>query len=233
MAHPSLADEFTANRERARWHDRALWFVREKRDRMAGSVPEWEVLREHASAIKQHTLSKLSEYLEQFEANATRLGAVVHWAADADEHNQIVLQILQQHRVRRLVKSKSMLTEECHLNPFLEQHGIEVVDTDLGERIVQLREERPSHIVLPAIHLKKEDVGQCFHEHLGTDAGASDPKYLTEAARGHLRDKFLQAEAGLTGVNFAIAETGGIVVCTNEGNADLGASLPGLHIACM
>jgi L-lactate dehydrogenase complex protein LldF len=233
MAHAALASEFTANRERARWHDRALWFVREKRDRMAWSVPEWEVLREQASAIKQHTLSRLSEYLEQFEASAIRLGAVVHWAADADEHNQIVLQILQQHRVRRLVKSKSMLTEECHLNPYLERHGIEVVDTDLGERIVQLREERPSHIVLPAIHLKKEDVGQCFHEHLGTDAGASDPEYLTEAARGHLRDKFLQAEAGLTGVNFAIAETGGIVVCTNEGNADLGVSLPNLHVACM
>ncbi|MFN5436665.1 MAG: LUD domain-containing protein, partial [Planctomyces sp.] len=105
--------------------------------------------------------------------------------------------------------------------------------TDLGERIVQLREEPPSHIVLPAIHIKKEEVGECFHEHLGTEQGASDPKYLTEAARGHLRSCFCEADAGLTGVNFAIAETGGIVICTNEGNADLGIGLPKIHIACM
>lgn len=233
MPHATLAHDFVANRERAEWHDKALWFVREKRDRMASSVPEWELLRETASAIKQHTLSQMAAYLEQFESNAQKLGVVVHWAADAHEHNEIVLGILQRHGVRRLVKSKSMLTEECHLNPYLEQRGIEVVDTDLGERIVQLRKEGPSHIVLPAIHIRKEEVGECFHEHLGTDKGASDPKYLTEAARGHLRERFLKADAGLTGVNFAIAETGGFVVCTNEGNADLGVSLPKLHIACM
>jgi L-lactate dehydrogenase complex protein LldF len=161
------------------------------------------------------------------------LGAVVHWAADGDEHNEIVGKLLAEHGARRVVKSKSMLTEECHLNPFLERQGIEVVDTDLGERIVQLREETPSHIVLPAIHIKKEEVGKLFHEHLGTPAGLSDPQQLTEAARQHLREKFLAADAGITGVNFAIAETGGFVVCTNEGNADLGASLPKLHIACM
>jgi len=135
--------------------------------------------------------------------------------------------------VTRLVKSKSMLTEECHLNPYLIAHGIEVVDTDLGERIVQLAKEPPSHIVMPAIHKKKEEIGDLFHDKLGTPAGLSDPTKLTEAARGHLREKFLAAQAGLTGVNFAIAETGGFVVCTNEGNADLGASLPPLHVACM
>ncbi|MCA9062273.1 MAG: lactate utilization protein [Planctomycetaceae bacterium] len=233
MAHPTLAEKFVANSERAHWHDRALWFVREKRDRMASSVPEWEQLRARASAIKMHTMSRLADYLEEFEVNAKQLGVHVHWAADAKEHNQIVLQILQSHSVRKIVKSKSMLTEECHLNPFLEEHGFEVVDTDLGERIVQLRNEPPSHIVLPAIHIRKEEVGECFHEHLGTKAGASDPAYLTEAARGHLRERFCSADAGITGVNFAIAETGGFVVCTNEGNADLGVSLPDLHIACM
>ena len=149
------------------------------------------------------------------------------------EHNAIVLDILRRHGTLRIVKSKSMLTEECGLNHFLEDNGIEVVDTDLGERIVQLRQETPSHIVLPAIHIKKEEVGETFHEHLGTDQGASDPQYLTEAARGHLRDKFISGEVGITGVNFAIAETGGLVVCTNEGNADLGVSLPRVHIACM
>lgn len=200
---------------------------------MANSVPEWELLRETASAIKRHTQSRMAEYLEQFEANATKNGIVVHWAADAHEHNEIVLSLLKRHDVKRLVKSKSMLTEECHLNPYLEEHGIEVVDTDLGERIVQLRKESPSHIVLPAIHIRKEEVGECFHEHLGTEKGASDPNYLTEAARHHLRERFCRADAGLTGVNFAIAETGGIVICTNEGNADLGVGLPRLHIACM
>jgi L-lactate dehydrogenase complex protein LldF len=115
----------------------------------------------------------------------------------------------------------------------LERHGIEVVDTDLGEWIVQLRGEPPSHIVLPAIHIKKEEVGELFHEKIGTTKGATDPTYLAHAARGKLRENFLAAQAGITGVNFAIAETGGFVVCTNEGNADLGASLPKIHIACM
>jgi L-lactate dehydrogenase complex protein LldF len=231
--HPSNAREFTRDDARAHWHDQALWFVRVKRDRMAQSLPEWETVRERASAIKAHTISHLADYLEQFEREATKRGAVVHWAANAAEHNEIVHSILARHGVKRVAKSKSMLTEECHLNPFLERQGIEVVDTDLGEWIVQLRGEAPSHIVLPAIHIKKEEVGELFHEKLGTEAGATDPKYLTEAARQRLRDVFLSCDAGITGVNFAIAETGGFVVCTNEGNADLGASLPKLHIACM
>jgi L-lactate dehydrogenase complex protein LldF len=233
IKHPDAAAEFVANEPRAHWHDQALWFVRVKRDRAARSLPEWETLRETASRIKAHTVSRLADYLEEFERNATKLGAVVHWARTGDEHNAIILDLLQKRGVKKVVKSKSMLTEECHLNPFLEQHGIEVVDTDLGERIVQLAHEPPSHIVLPAIHKKKEEVGEIFHEFLGTEKGASDPQYLAEAARQHLREKFLAADAGLTGVNFAIAETGGFVVCTNEGNADLGVSLPKLHIACM
>lgn len=231
--HPTAARDFVTDGERSHWHDQALWFVRHKRDKQAQSVAEWEYLRSLASQIKTHTIAKLDQYLEQFEQNATSLGATVHWAADAEEHNRIVLDILRRHDTQRIVKSKSMLTEECGLNPFLEANGIEVVDTDLGERIVQLRDEPPSHIVLPAIHIKKEEVGETFHQHLGTEAGASDPKYLTEAARQHLRDKFLDGQVGITGVNFAIAETGGFVVCTNEGNADLGASLPPVHIACM
>jgi len=232
-SHPKQAAEFTADDARAHWHDGALWFVRAKRDRAARSVPEWETLRERASQIKHHAMGNLADYLEQFEKNATRLGAVVHWAVDAEEHNTIVRKILQDRGVKKIVKSKSMLTEECHLNPYLEANGIEVVDTDLGERIVQLRDEPPSHIVLPAIHLKRQDVGEVFHEHLGTEEGAEDPNYLTEAARGHLREKFLGAEAGISGVNFGIADTGGFVVCTNEGNADMGVSLPPIHIACM
>ncbi len=231
--HSQLANKFTADTQRAHWHDGALWFVRQKRDRMAKAVPEWEQLRELAAQIKTHTLANLPDYLEQFEHNATKLGATVHWARDAKEHNEIVHRILQENHVERVVKSKSMLTEECHLNPFLQSHGIEVVDTDLGEWIVQLRNETPSHIVLPAIHIRKEEVGETFHQHIGTPKGNADPKFLTRAARGELRQRFVKAQAGITGVNFAIAESGGFVVCTNEGNADLGVSLPPIHIACM
>lgn len=233
IEHAADAAVFIQDAQRTQWHDQALWFVRAKRDRAVRSVAEWEHLRELASQVKRHTLCHLAKYLEQFEAQARSHGVQVHWAATAEEHNRIILDILQQAKVKRVVKSKSMLTEECHLNPYLERHGLEVVDTDLGERIVQLRGEPPSHIVLPAIHIRKQEVGETFHEHLGTEAGASDPNYLAEAARGHLRDKFMAAEAGITGVNFAVAETGGFVVCTNEGNADLGISLPKLHIASM
>lgn len=233
QGHPQLAEKFASNVERMKWHDKALWFVRLKRDVQSKSIDEWEELRSTADKIKAHTLSNLETYLQAFEENALKRGIKVHWAKDAKEHNQIVLEILQGCNAKMIVKSKSMLTEECHLNPFLEEHGIEVVDTDLGERIVQFRNEPPSHIVLPAIHLKKEDVGTTFEHFLKTEKGNCDPTYLTRAARAHLREKFLRADAAMTGVNFAISETGGVVVCTNEGNADLGASLPKIHIACM
>ena len=233
VTHATRAAAFVANEHRAHWHDGALWYVRKNRDAAARAVPDWEALREAAAGIKRHTLSRLPDYLEQFESQATRLGATVHWARDAAEHNEIVLQLLKTHGAQRVVKSKSMLTEECHLNPYLERHGIEVTDTDLGERIVQMRAEPPSHIIFPAIHLKREEIGELFCEQLGTEPGLSDPVRLTAAARAHLREKFLAADAGITGVNFGIAETGGVVVITNEGNADLGTSLPKLHIACM
>jgi L-lactate dehydrogenase complex protein LldF len=132
-----------------------------------------------------------------------------------------------------MVKSKSMLTEECGLNEYLHKQGIEVVDTDLGERIVQLANEPPSHIVLPCIHWKKEEIGELFHQHLGTPKGNADPQFLTAVARVHLREHFLTSRVALTGVNFAVAETGEIIVCTNEGNADLGVQLADVHIACM
>ena len=231
--HASLSTTFNKDEERVNWHDETLWFVRQKRDRMAFSVPDWELLRETASNIKAHTLSQLRFYLEQFEQRALQNGVIVHWAKDAAEHNEIVHSILTKHNISRIVKSKSMLTEECHLNPYLQEKGIEVIDTDLGERIVQLANESPSHIVLPSIHKKKEEIGELFHEHLGTPAGNADPVFLTHAARLDLRDKFITRKAAITGVNFAIAETGEFVVCTNEGNADMGAHLADVHIACM
>src|SRR5215217_645271 len=231
--HAQLSDIFNEDEDRVNWHDETLWFVRAKRDKAAHSLPEWEALREAASGIKDNVLSNLHDYLLQFEANAQQNGIKIHWASDGDEHNKIVGDILKENGIDRIVKSKSMLTEECHLNEYLHQNGIEVIDTDLGERIVQLADEPPSHIVLPCIHKKKEEIGDLFHEHLGTPEGMSDPVFLTAAARVHLREKFITRKAAITGVNFAVAETGEFVVCTNEGNADMGAHLADVHIACM
>jgi L-lactate dehydrogenase complex protein LldF len=233
MTHPKNAAEFLKDSQKAKWHDETLWFVRDKRDKVSKGIPEWEQIRELASGIKDNVLANLADYLEEFERNATKSGILVHWAADSEEHNRLVLEILQQQNCRAVVKSKSILTEECHLNPYLEMHGVEVVDTDLGERIVQFLNQPPSHIVLPAIHLKKGEISELFHEKLHTEKGNEDPAYLTQAARVHLREKFFAAKVAITGVNFGIAETGEFVVCTNEGNADMGVHLAQVHIACM
>src|ERR1700719_2804721 len=212
-------------------HDRLVWGMRQNRDRAVAGVPEWEKLRDLASQIKEHTLTHLDHYLEQFEANATRLGTHVHWARDAEEHNTVVYDVLNAHRVKSLIKSKSMLQEECGMTPYLQKRGIEVTESALGERIQQLSTEPPSHIVVPAIHKLRTDVAALFAKDLGTDAKDSDPHYLAEAMRANARPRFLKADAGMTGANFAVAETGGFVVCTNEGNADIGASVPPLHVA--
>ncbi|MCH6198643.1 lactate utilization protein [Aquiflexum sp. LQ15W] len=233
MSHPIQAAEFLQDQAKSKWHDETLWFVRDKRDKISKSVPEWENLRDLASQIKDNVLANLGKYLEEFEKNAKANNIHVHWAKDAEEHNRIVLGILQEKRCKAIVKSKSILTEECHLNPYLEKNGVEVVDTDLGERIVQFLNQAPSHIVLPAIHLKKKDISEIFHEKLHTEKGNEDPDYLTHAARIHLREKFLSAKVAITGVNFGVAETGEFVVCTNEGNADMGVHLADVHIACM
>jgi L-lactate dehydrogenase complex protein LldF len=233
VKHPELAAAFNKDENRVDWHDETLWWIRQKRDKAAWTIPEWEQLRETASAIKNNVLSNLHNYLLEFEEKATANGMIIHWAADAKEHNEIVHSILQKNKVSQIVKSKSMLTEECGLNEFLAANNIDVVDTDLGERIVQLAGEHPSHIVLPCIHWKKEEIGELFHQHLNTPKGNADPQFLTNAARIHLREKFLTRKIAITGVNFAVAETGEFVVCTNEGNADMGAHLADVHIACM
>ncbi len=229
--HSKAAARFLENRKQAEWHDETFWMVREKRDFQSKQFPEWEQLRETACELKLYSNSHLEELLTEFEMNALANGAIVHWAKDAEEYRRIVYEILSAHQVKRFVKSKSMLAEECDLNPFLIQKGIEVVESDLGERILQLMDLPPSHIVMPAIHLKREQIGELFERKFGTEKGNSDPTYLTHEARRLLRRKFIRAEAAMTGANFAVASTGEIVVCTNEGNADMGTSLPKLHIA--
>ena len=247
--HSIAAERVNRNPEWVTRHDQTFWSVREKRDIQAHGLPEWEQLREAASQIKKHTVTHLADYLETFERNAPANGAIVHWAKDAAEYNSIVMQILRQHNVKKVVKGKSMLTEECHLNDNLIANGIDVVETDLGERILQLMHLAPSHIIMPAIHITREQVKETFQEKGILDANGqqgadsmgvadkttleekADPTYLTRCARYHLRDNFMTAECGMTGANFGIASTGEIVVCTNEGNADMSTSVPKLHIA--
>jgi L-lactate dehydrogenase complex protein LldF len=229
--HAEASSKFIKAKDHLEFHDRRLWDLRQKRDRETASIPEWEELRTLASAIKEHTLTHLADYLEEFERNAQANGVTVHWARDASEHNQVVLQILEARSARTLVKAKSMLTDECEMRPFLEKRGIEVMETDLGERIQQLDNEPPSHIVVPAVHKLRTDVSRVFAETIGTDAKNSDVHYLAESQRQHTRPYFLKADAGMVGANFAVAETGTVVVCTNEGNADLSMNLPKLQIA--
>jgi L-lactate dehydrogenase complex protein LldF len=209
--------------------DKLIWGLREQRD-AAREVGEWEELRTLASQIKEHTLSNLAHYLELFEARATRNGAQVHWARDAHEHNQIVYDILSAHGAQRLVKSKSMLTEECEMRPFLERRGIQVTETDLGERIQQLDDQPPSHIVGPGWQKTTRDVAELFGRVYGSDPERADPVYLAHVMREHTRPLILQADAGMTGANFAVAQTGAVVTVTNEGNADLSGNVPKLRI---
>jgi L-lactate dehydrogenase complex protein LldF len=190
-------------------------------------------LRELASQIKQHTLANLDKYLIAFETAAKANGAHVHWAANAAQHNRIVRDILRANEARTLIKSKSMLTDECGFQEYMRAAGIEVVETDLGERIQQLDDEPPSNIIGPAIHKTRGDVAEVFARELGSDPNNDDIRYLATTQRNATRPFILNAEAGLTGCNFAVAETGAVVVCTNEGNADLSANTPPLHIVSM
>lgn len=219
--------EDTVHEERL---DKLLWMMRMRRDDAARHVPEWEELRALASEIKEHTLSNLSNYLIEFEAKATANGITVHWARDAHEHNQIVYELLAERQISALVKAKSMLTEECELRPFLETRNIRVTETDLGERIQQLDDQPPSHIIGPSIHKTQKDVANLFARKYGSDPNNEDAAYLANVMRENTRPEIVNAHAGMTGANFLVAETGGIVVATNEGNAELSAHTPPLHI---
>src|SRR5216683_568655 len=224
------AAAFLNDKTHERHLDQLLWMLRTKRDDAARRVPEWEQLRDLASQIKEHTLSNLAHYLEMFESRAKANGVTVHWAQDAHEHNQIVYQILSDRKADSLVKSKSMLTEECDTRRFLENRGIQVSETDLGERIQQLDDEPPSHIVGPAWHKTTQDVATLFARVYGSDKDKADPVYLAQVMREHTRPLIVQAQAGMTGANFAVAETGAVVTVTDEGNADLSANAPALRI---
>ena len=204
----------------------------EKRDRVVADFPIMDELRDRARAIRLHALANLDRLLAHFADQVESQGGVVHFASDAEEARTIVAGILEETSSRLVVKSKSMVSEEIELNDHLEERGVKVVETDLGEYIVQLAGDTPSHIIAPVLHMTRQDVGRLFEEELGVDY-TDDPTELNQIARDHLRQEFLRADAGISGVNLAVSESGSIVVVTNEGNGRLITTAPRVHIALM
>jgi L-lactate dehydrogenase complex protein LldF len=196
------------------------------------ALADSDQLRDHAKRIKEHALAHLDQYLEQLEASVQRAGGQVHWASTAEDARRIVVEIAQQNNCRHAVKSKSMTSEEVHLNPALEAAGVEVTETDFGEFIIQLAGERPSHLVAPAVHHTRESIARILSKHVG-ETLPDDAHSLAMTGRRLLRDKFQCADLGISGANFAVAETGTIVLVTNEGNGRLTTSCPRVHIALM
>ncbi|RUQ35527.1 MAG: iron-sulfur cluster-binding protein [Candidatus Competibacteraceae bacterium] len=204
-----------------------------KRAAAIAKLPEFDALRDAGRDLKNHVLEHLDFYLERFEAQVTAQGGQVHWARDAAEANRIVLDICRAVEARTVTKGKSMVSEEIGLNDFLAANGIEPIETDLGEYIIQLRHEHPSHIIAPAIHLNRDQVADAFHAHhgqYGFTERNENPRALMSEARQVLRQRFLNADVGITGANFCVAETGTTVIVTNEGNGDLTQILPRVHI---
>ena len=205
----------------------------ERRRQAVERLPEFEALRDAARDIKNHTLANLDFYLEEFERKVTALGGHVHWAPTAEDARRIITELCQSVGARTIAKSKSMISEEIGINDHLEALGIAPIETDLGEYIIQLRREPPSHIIAPAVHLTKDQVADTFLEHhraLGFTKRLTERSDLVAEARHVLRQKFLDADVGLTGANFLVAETGSSMLVTNEGNADLSNTLPRMHI---
>ncbi len=201
----------------------------QKRSDAAARLPEFEALRDAAKAIKDHTLTHLDLYLELFEQRVLEQGGKVHWARDAAEARAIVLRLCRAAGAQSVTKSKSMITEEIGLNEALEAHGVRPIETDLGEHIVQLAGQRPSHVLAPAIHLSKDRIADLFAEHHGR-ARVDEAEALLGEARAFLRQRYFEADIGITGANFLVAETGSVVLVTNEGNAELTQGLPRTHV---
>lgn len=200
------------------------------RESAASKTPDWEELREQARLVKTHTIENLDYYLERFEKKVIEMGGVVHFASDAASANKYVLDLANARGVRTVIKSKSMVSEEMGLNERFETAGIESVETDLGEYVIQLAEETPFHIVAPAIHKDRQDVSELFQKKLGTER-IDDIEGLGREARKQLREKFIVADMGITGANFMVADTGTLVLVTNEGNGRMSTSMPRIHVA--
>lgn len=200
--------------------------IQGKRNRLVAEKQDWAELRDAASAIRAHVLEHLGEYLEQFEERCTAAGGVVHWAADAEEARQITLEILREEQAEEVIKIKTMTSAEIELNPALEHAGIHAIETDLAELILQLGDEEPSHIVVPALHVNRRQVREIFARKMGLADLPDDPKALTAAARSYLRKKFLTVPTAISGANFLVAETGAVCIVESEGNGRMCLTLP-------
>lgn len=211
---------------------RALRGYEQKRDENKARFQDWQAAREAAAAIKHEAIEHLARYLPEFIEKIEARGVKVFVAANGTRAKDYIIEVIRRHNARSIVKSKSMTGEEIHLAQALEAEGFEVVESDLGEFIVQLRHEAPFHIVFPAMHLKRDEISRLFQEKLGS-APTDSPEELTMIARRAIRQKYCTADIGISGVNFAVAETGAIAMCTNEGNGRLTTSLPRVHIALM
>ena len=228
---PEAAHRLMANTQLRRNVRHATDVIRNKRGKVVGEMPDWQALRDAGHAIKEHTLQNLDRYLIQFEEACTRAGGKVHWARDADEANRIIVSIIESHREKEVIKVKTMTSDETRLNAALEAAGITPYETDLADLIVQLGEDRPSHIVVPALHRNKLEIRQIFLEKMKLDRLGDQPEDLTNAARQYLREKFLRVRVGVSGANFAIAETGSVCVVESEGNGRMCVSLPRVLIS--
>lgn len=230
-AFPTAAKSAVRNAQLRQNVRHATDVIRRKRGRMVEEMPDWEALREAGHQIKEHTLRRLDSYLEQFEANCTRAGGIVHWARDADEANRIIVGLIQSHKGTEVIKVKTMTSDEINLNAALQAAGITPYETDLADLIVQLGEDRPSHIVVPALHRNRTEIRQLFLEKMNLKELGERPEDLTAAARAYLREKFLRVPIGISGANFAIAETGSVCVVESEGNGRMCVSLPRVLIS--
>jgi len=200
--------------------------IQAKRARVVGEMPDWQELRESGKRIRQHTFEHLDAYLEQFEENCTRAGGVVHWARDAAEARRIIVDLVKATGSDEVIKIKSMTTEEIQLNKALEAAGIHPYETDLAELIIQLGEDQPSHIVVPALHKNRQQIREIFQQKMNLPNLGEKPQDLADAARMFLREKFLRVQTGVSGANFLIAETGGVCVVESEGNRRMCLTLP-------
>ena len=200
--------------------------IQAKRARVVAEMPDWQALREAGRRIREHTMEHLEFYLEEFEANCTRAGGVVHWARDAAEARRIVVGLVKASGSEEVIKVKSMTTEEIQLNGALEAAGIRPYETDLAELIIQLGEDRPSHIVVPALHKNRQQIREIFRREMNLPELGETPQDLADAARMFLRERFLRVRTGVSGANFLIAETGGVCVVESEGNGRMCLTLP-------
>ena len=222
-----------ANTQLRRNMGKATQTIRGKRASVVDEMPDWQELREAGRAIKERTLRHLGTYLEQLEASVKRAGGHVHWARDASEANKIITGIALAHEAREVVKIKSLTTDEISLNESLHAHGIEPIETDLAELIIQLAGERSSHILVPAIHKNRSEIRELFMKQLGAQSLTDEPKALAGVARAHLRQKFLQAKVAVSGANFAVAESGTVCIVESEGNGRMCLTLPKVLVSVM